>query len=90
MYSSILMILNLAWYNNIENRRGLFEKFAKENNFDPLVSDNWTQLRLEKLSSYQVKKQNQLNSFIHLYYFTLIIHVNFFIIIGCRKSIVLL
>jgi hypothetical protein len=28
-------------WGNIENRKKFFEKFAKENFFDPLIPENW-------------------------------------------------
>lgn len=37
------------YWNNTANRRQVFEKFASDNGFDPLVAQNWIPFRSEKV-----------------------------------------
>ena len=43
-------------YESFKNRRSFFEDFANENNFDPLVADNWYSVRREALLTRKVCK----------------------------------
>ena len=38
--NDVLIRFEVGW-NNLETRRAYFEKYAKQNGFDPLNSDNW-------------------------------------------------
>ena len=61
LYSSFLFFLvffvnifySAIWYN-IRNRRGFFERYAKENEFDPLRPENWNKQSRERIMAQKV------------------------------------
>lgn len=44
----------IAAYYKVENRRKFFEEYAKKNNFDPLVTENWYSQPYDKIMSTKV------------------------------------
>jgi hypothetical protein len=46
--------MNPARYDYVENRKRFFETYARENDFDPYVGENWYSQDLEKIISAKV------------------------------------
>src|SRR5271156_1839089 len=44
-------VLPYGTWNDPKNRRMFFEKFASDNNFDPLIIENWS---LQRIRAHQV------------------------------------
>lgn len=40
LYNFFIYTNTIDW-SSVENRRNFFEKYAKENKFDPLLPENW-------------------------------------------------
>lgn len=43
-------------WKDVQNVRRFFDEFAKENEFDPLSTNNWYSMRLEKMESKKVRQ----------------------------------
>lgn len=35
------LLIQLGFFSKVENRRGFFEKYARDNHFDPYSPENW-------------------------------------------------
>ena len=46
---------SVASWNEAENRRALFDKYAKENNFDPLIPENWYHQPIKRIMATKVR-----------------------------------
>lgn len=44
----------IEYLEKAENRRSLFEKYAEENEFDPLIPENWYSQPRNKILAYKV------------------------------------
>jgi hypothetical protein len=42
------------FWDKVENQRKLFENYARDNEFNPLIPDNWYSQPKEKILNYKV------------------------------------
>lgn len=49
LFLLIVFVIMLDLWHSAEKRRNFFEKYAKDENFDPLVAENWHSRSLQSL-----------------------------------------
>lgn len=67
-----LLLIILVMWREEENRKKFFEWYAKKNEFDPLVPDNWYRVSIESIMSFKVSFLFLFLFFFKLFSFVLI------------------
>jgi hypothetical protein len=52
--SKLIRLFTERYWANLQNRRKFFDEFARENNFDPLIPDNWYGISKRQIKNKQV------------------------------------
>lgn len=53
-----MYLLKVEYWGDINNRRKVFEKYAREAGFDPLIPSNWYSQSLTKIMSIKVENES--------------------------------